>query len=56
MKLPEEKCLSGPETNMSRCGEHEFDCGDGQCIHGMGICDNKYQCMTGKDELMWYVL
>lgn len=53
MKLPEEMCLEAPDTNMSKCGEHEFDCGDGKCIHGLGVCDNKYQCMTGADEKMW---
>ena len=53
MELPEEMCLEAPETNMTRCGEHEFDCGDGKCIHGLGLCDGKYQCMTGADELMW---
>ena len=53
MKLPEEKCLHSPDMEMSRCEEDEFDCGDGKCIHGLGICDNKYQCLSGKDETQW---
>jgi hypothetical protein len=54
MRLPNERCLPAPDSS-SMCEEHEFDCGDGKCIRGLGICDNKYQCMTGADETMWYV-
>ena len=52
-KLPEERCIEGPYDYMSKCEEDEFHCGDGQCIHGLGVCDGKYQCMTGADERMW---
>ena len=52
MKLPEKDCIDGP-MNRQRCEEDEFDCGNGQCIHGLGVCDRKYQCMNGADELMW---
>ena len=55
MQLPEEDCLTGME-GMLVCEEDEFDCGDGKCIHGLGVCDNTYQCMNGADELMWYVI
>ena len=53
MKLPDKDCIPGPMTNMTRCGEDEFDCGNGQCIHGLGVCDTKYQCRNGADELEW---
>jgi len=53
MKLPEEECISEPDTGMNECGRHEFDCGNGQCIPGLGICDTKYHCMNGADELKW---
>ena len=52
MKLPEERCIEGP-IDMTMCEEHEFDCGNGQCIHGLGVCDSKYQCKNGADELEW---
>ena len=52
MKLPEDNCM-GDTNQLSRCGEYEFDCGDGQCIPGVGVCDGKYQCMNGADELGW---
>ena len=52
MKLPEDNCM-GDMNQLSRCGEYEFDCGDGQCIPGPGVCDGKYQCMNGADENMW---
>ena len=52
MKLPEEGCIGGPDQ-MSRCEEDEFNCGNGQCIHGLGVCDRKYQCRNGADELEW---
>ena len=52
MHLPDEECLPAP-MNMSKCGKDEFDCGDGECIHGLQICDNKYDCSTGADELQW---
>lgn len=54
MQLPEEECISHPPSmNYSRCGEDEFDCGNGQCIPGLGLCDHKYQCLNGADELRW---
>ena len=52
MKLPEKDCISEP-MDMPTCGEDEFPCGNGQCIHGLGVCDGKYQCMNGADELKW---
>ena len=52
MKLPEERCIEAPDQ-MSRCEEDEFDCGNGQCIHGLGVCDRKYQCRNGADEHEW---
>ena len=53
MKLPEKNCIERPMNNRTRCGEYEFDCGNGQCIPGLGVCDRKYQCMNGADELVW---
>lgn len=53
MKLPEEKCLPAGYIGNGGCGEHEFHCGDGQCIHGLGVCDEKYQCLNGHDESLW---
>lgn len=53
MKLPNEDCIPHPYMNLSRCGEDEFDCGDGKCIPGLDICDNKYQCTSGADEVRW---
>ena len=55
MKLPEKDCIDGPMNNMTRCEEDEFNCGNGQCIPGLGVCDGRYQCMNGADELMWWV-
>lgn len=56
MKLPEERCLSEPIDNMmNMCGEDEFPCGDGKCIHGLSVCDKTYDCRTGADE-MWYAM
>ena len=52
MKLPDDKCIGGPDE-VSKCEEDEFDCGNGQCIHGLGVCDTKYQCRNGADELEW---
>ena len=53
MKLPEKDCIEGPTENRTKCGEYEFDCGNGQCIPGLGVCDRKYQCMNGADERGW---
>ena len=39
----------------TRCEEDEFNCGNGQCIPGLGVCDGRYQCMNGADESMWWV-
>lgn len=52
-RLPDEDCIPHPYMNGSRCDEEEFDCGDGQCIPGLGVCDNKFHCMNGQDELNW---
>ena len=53
MKLPEKECIEGPMDERTKCEEDEFDCGNGQCIHGLGVCDRKYQCRNGADELEW---
>ena len=53
MKLPEKDCIEGPMGNKTTCEEHEFNCGNGQCIPGLGVCDRRYQCMNGADELEW---
>ena len=52
--LPDKDCLPGMvDMKDSMCGEDEYYCGDGQCIHGLGVCDHKYQCENGADELPW---
>lgn len=55
MSLPEEECISeAPDAEEGRCGADEFSCGDGQCVHGLQTCDNKYDCdKTAADELQW---
>ena len=55
MKLPEKDCLPALGNELKRCEEDEYDCGDGQCIHGLGLCDGEYQCLNGADELEWWV-
>lgn len=55
MQLPEKDCLPALPMNDSKCTEDEFDCGDGVCIHGLQLCDNKFDCRNGADELQWYV-
>ncbi|KAF6017572.1 hypothetical protein EB796_024123 [Bugula neritina] len=56
MKLPDEECLPAIASPVQPCGEHEFSCGDGQCIPGLGVCNNKYECLSGADEEEWYVI
>lgn len=53
-KLPNDKCVYAPPANETqRCDENEFDCGYGECIPGMQLCDKIYQCKNGADELDW---
>ena len=54
MQLPEDDCLP-LGTNPYGCREDEFDCGDGQCVHGLQLCDHKFDCKSGADELKWLV-
>lgn len=35
----------------SACQSDEFKCGDGTCIKNELICDRKYDCQDGSDEL-----
>lgn len=52
--LPEEGCYNGTDMDEKRgCGEHEFDCGDGTCAHGTSLCDYRFDCSNGADELGW---
>jgi len=53
MKLPEEKCVGADDMSSGPCGTDEFHCGDGQCVHGLDLCDYKYACKNGADELRW---
>lgn len=55
MALPTEGCYNGTEVEEDTdCGEHGFHCGDGTCVHGMQLCDYRYDCLaTGRDELGW---
>ena len=55
MQLPEEQCLTAPETNETQCSDIEFDCGNGLCIPGLKVCDNGFDCHNGADELEWWV-
>ena len=56
-KLPEEDCYRGeekpPAPKPEKCDDDEFPCGDGQCIHGLKLCDYKFDCYNGADELRW---
>ena len=40
-------------SKIDTCSEIEFNCGNGQCVPGLSICDMKYDCLTGADELLW---
>lgn len=53
--LPDDdKCYPGrPEYTRQPCGEDEFHCGDGQCIHGSKLCDRAADCENWADELKW---
>jgi hypothetical protein len=54
MSLPEERCLAeAPDPYEQQCQEDEFSCGDGECVHGLKLCDRKYDCLRGVDELAW---
>jgi hypothetical protein len=56
-RLPDEGCFGGPDALEEKarcgCGKDEFDCGDGICISGLQLCDNKADCLNGADELAW---
>lgn len=52
MKLPDKDCLP-MEQNPYTCSADEFDCGDGKCIHALGVCDKRFDCYNGADELQW---
>ena len=56
-KLPNDTCLDGRSAMIGRsnksCGEDGFQCGDGQCVHGLSLCDNKVDCLNGADEIAW---
>jgi hypothetical protein len=57
-KLPEDKCYDGYDYYEERrpvCKEDQFDCGDGTCVHGLKLCDNRFDCRNGADELSWLV-
>lgn len=41
------------EQNPYTCSADEFDCGDGKCIHALGVCDKRFDCYNGADELQW---
>lgn len=53
MKLPEQDCLPVLDSPAHYCGEHEFSCGDGQCIETLAVCDYKFDCLNGQDEVNW---
>ena len=55
-KLPEEDCYSGeekPRPAPVKCDEYEFDCGNGQCIPGLSVCNYQFDCHNGADEIQW---
>ena len=55
MSLPEESCLDEePELPPADCGADEYNCGNGQCVHGLATCNNVFDCLNGADELKWY--
>lgn len=40
-------------ASMNKCDQYEFDCGNGQCIQGLSVCDSNFDCYNGADELKW---
>lgn len=55
MTLPENGCHNGTLDEAQRgCREDQYACGDGTCVHGLQLCDYKYDCLgTGADEVGW---
>jgi len=53
MKLPEEECLPAIESPVQPCADHEFSCGDGQCIPDVKLCDGVFDCCDFSDESQW---
>lgn len=51
MELPNEDCDAVPEKD--ECGKHEYSCGDGQCVHGLAVCDRQRDCSNWADEREW---
>lgn len=50
----EEHCYPGRAEDLWQpCGDDEFHCGDGQCIHGTKLCDRAADCKNAADELKW---
>lgn len=53
-QLPDENCFDGREPRKpGNCGEYEFDCGNDQCVSGLGVCDRERDCATSADEIGW---
>jgi hypothetical protein len=55
-KLPEEECYRGeekPKPEPSNCHEFAFDCGNGQCLAGLRLCDYRADCYNAADEIRW---
>ena len=52
-ELPSEGCYDGTVMEKRGCGKHQFDCGDGTCVHGTKLCDSRADCRNGADELAW---
>uniref|UniRef100_A0A0N5ABW0 Basement membrane-specific heparan sulfate proteoglycan core protein n=1 Tax=Syphacia muris TaxID=451379 RepID=A0A0N5ABW0_9BILA len=43
------------ELGENRCGQHEFACGDGECIDRQLVCDARVDCSDGLDEAQCHV-
>lgn len=55
-KLPEDECYRGeekPRPKPEKCDWNEYDCGNGQCIAGLKVCDYRFDCANAADELQW---
>ena len=39
------------QTVLTSCGEDQFQCSSGRCIHSRWRCDGEYDCSDNSDEI-----